>query len=119
MSNFIIGKNNNLYRRIPKENPNCWKMSNGGKIPSSVNFKTNKGEDGLSIDIDEMTTPKHILSLHPKSVVAEFSASVPINEGYKCLHKPSSKNMAHAIIKGNTKPIAKKLSRSVSKVYDH
>jgi len=98
--NYTITKSDFLYRRIPKDNPYCWKEINGTKIPSSANFKTNKGEDGLSVNIATLTTPEKVIAKYPKNDLAEFSASTPIAEGYNCLHKPSKKNVSHAIIEG-------------------
>lgn len=115
--NYSITGNDFLYRRIPKDNPYCWKEINGIKVPSSANFKTNKGEDGLSVNIAALTTPEKVIARHPKNDLAEFSALTPINERYNCLHKPSKKNVSHAIIEGNTNPIAKKLSKVVTNVF--
>jgi hypothetical protein len=48
--------------------------------------------------------------------VAEFSAAIPIDLGYKCKHDPKPDNEAHALIVGDTNRIAKKLSKSVTQV---
>ena len=115
MSNYTITNKDILYRRIPKNNPYCWKEVDGIKIPSSANFKTNKDEDGLSVNIAALITPETIIKKFPNNNVAEFSASVPFSEKYNRIQK--GKDASHAIIEGDTNPIAKKLAKAVTKVY--
>ena len=50
--------------------------------------------------------------------VAEISAETPNNLGYVCKHAPLSNNNAHALIVGDTKPIAKKLSKAITNVFN-
>ncbi len=114
--NYSITEIDSLYRRIPEDNPYCWKEINGIKVPSSANFKTNKGEDGLSVNIAALTTPEKLITKYPKNSLAEIPASTPINKGYNCLHKPSKNNKSHAIIEGNTNSIAKILAKAVINV---
>jgi hypothetical protein len=111
---YEISKEDLLYRRIPHQ-PSFWKDINGVKVPSSGNFKTKKGEDGLSVNIAALIDPAAIVAKHPANDVAEFSASVPIAEGFNCIQK--GKDPTHAIIEGDTNPIAKKLSLAVIKVF--
>jgi len=117
MSAYKINNDDFLYRRIPKKNPFCWKEVDGKKIPSSANFKTDKGEDGLSVNIAKLTTPEKTAIDTNDFAVAEFSASTPIELGYKCEHNPKPDNDAHALIVGDTKPIAKKLSKAITQVF--
>lgn len=111
---YNITKEDLLYRRIPHK-PSFWKDVNGVKVPSSGNFKTKKGEDGLSVNIEALIKPEAIVTKYPNNDVAEFSASVPICEGFNCIQK--GKDATHAIIEGDTNPIAKKLAKSVKKVF--
>lgn len=121
MFEYTITNKDFLFRRFsiidePKYE-GFWKLKNGIKIPSSAAFKTKPNEDGLSVDIAALTTLE-LASLYPEKFgVAEFSASIPIDLRYECKHKPSPKNKAHAIIVGNTNPIAKKLSLSITQVF--
>jgi hypothetical protein len=69
--NYTITKSDFLYRRIPKDNPYCWKEINGTKIPSSANFKTNKGEDGLSVNIATLTTPEKVIAKYENRPLGE------------------------------------------------
>lgn len=111
---YNITNDDLLYRRIPHK-PSFWKDVNGVKIPSSGNFKTNKGEDGLSVNIAALIKPETIVAKHPNNDVAEFPASVPISEGFNCIQK--GKDASHAIIEGDTNPIAKKLAKAVTTVF--
>jgi len=111
---YNITKEDLLYRRIPHQ-PSFWKDVNGVKVPSSGNFKTNKGEDGLSVNIATLIKPEAIFAKHPNNDVAEFLASVPIAEGFNCIQK--GKDSTHAIIEGDTNPIAKKIAKAVTTVH--
>jgi len=119
--NYIITDDDGLYRRYPiREEPkyeHFWKLENGRKIPSSAAFKTKNGEDGLSVDIASLTTPAKTSGDPLQFGVAEFQASVPLNAGFPCVPDKQPGNDAHALILGDTNPIAKKLSRSIVAIY--
>lgn len=121
MPNHTITNADFLYRRFSiSEEPNYavfWKLDNGRKIPSSAAFKTKPNENGLSVNIAVLTTPELTVENPEQFGVAEISAATPINLGYQCNHDPKPKNYAHALIMGHTKPIAKKLSKSVTQVF--
>ena len=113
---YNITSDDLLYRRIPKNNPHCWKEVNGVKVLSSYKFKTKPNEDGLSVNIAELIKLETIVAKYPNNDVAEFSASVPIVEGFNCIQKGN--DASHAIIEGDTNPIAKKLAKAVTKVHE-
>ncbi len=119
--NYTITNTDFLYRRFPiLDEPNFavfWKLDNGKKMPSSAAFKTKSNEDGLSVNIANLTTPQATVGNASEFGVAEISASIPIDLGYKCIHNPQPGNYAHALILGDTKPIAKKLSKAVIQVF--
>lgn len=121
ISNYTITKTDFLYRRFPIiDEPNFavfWKIDNGRKIPSSAAFKTKSNEDGLSVNIANLTTLQTTVGNATEFGVAEISASTPIDLGYECTHNPQPGNNAHALIVGDTKPIAKKLSKAVIQVF--
>ena len=104
-----------LYRRIPHNKPDCWKEVNGVKVLSSFNFKTRLKEDGLSVNISNLIEPEKIVAKHPNNDIAQFPASVPIDEGFNCIQKGIDET--HAIIEGDTNPIAKKLAKAVTKLF--
>lgn len=121
MPNYSITNADFLYRRFSiLEEPNYavfWKLDNGRKIPSSAAFKTKPNEDGLSVNIAALTTPEATVGNSEEFGVAEISASTPIILGYECEHNPQPDNDAHALIVGDTKPIAKKLSKAITQVF--
>ena len=121
MPNYSITDADFLYRRFSiLEEPNYavfWKLDNGRKIPSSAAFKTKPNEDGLSVNIAALTTPKATVGNAEEFGVAEISASTPIGLGYECEHNPQPDNDSHALIVGDTKPIAKKLSKAITQVF--
>lgn len=121
MSDYSITNTDFLYRRFSiLDEPNYavfWKLENGRKIPSSAAFKTKVNENGLSVDIAALTTPEVTVGNANEFGVAEISAATPMNLGYVCKHAPLPDNNAHALILGDTKPIAKKLSKAVVQVF--
>ena len=121
MPNYTITDADFLYRRFSiLDEPNYavfWKLDNGRKIPSSAAFKTKSNEDGLSVNIVALTTPQATVGNAEEFGVAEISASTPIGLGYDCIHNPQPENDAHALIVGDTKPIAKKLSKAITQVF--
>lgn len=122
MPDYLITNTDFLYRRFSiLDEPNYavfWKLENGRKIPSSAAFKTKPNENGLSVDIAALTTPQTTVGNANEFGVAEIPAATPINLGYVCRHDPMPDNNAHALIVGDTKPIAKKLSRAATQVFD-
>jgi len=122
MPNYTITDADFLFRRFSiLDEPNYavfWKVDNGRKIPSSAAFKTKLNEDGLSVNIAALTTPQATVGNPEEFGVAEISASTPIGLGYDCIHNPQPENEAHALIVGDTKPIAKKLSKAITQVFE-
>ena len=122
MPNYTITNADFLYRRFSiLDEPNYavfWKLDNGRKIPSSAAFKTKPNEDGLSVNIAALTTPEATVGNAEEFGVAEISAATPIGLGYDCIHNPQPENDAHALIVGDTKPIAKKLSKAITQVFN-
>jgi hypothetical protein len=121
MPDYSITNADFLYRRFSiLEEPNYavfWKLDNGKKIPSSAAFKTKPNEDGLSVNIAALTTPEATVGNSTEFGVAEISASTPISLGFQCKHNRQPDNYAHALIVGDTNPIAKKLSRAVKQIF--
>lgn len=121
MPNYSITDSDFLYRRFSiLDEPNYavfWKLDNGRKIPSSAAFKTKPNEIGLSVNIAILITPEETVGNIKEFAVAEILASTPINLGYACEHNPQPENDSHALIIGDTKPIAKKLSKAITQVF--
>jgi hypothetical protein len=106
---YTITTADTLVRRIPKVPSHC-KIIEGRIMATSGAFKTNTGEDGLSVDILALTTLLQAVQNPQKNYAGLLKAEVPMNEKYECRHDPKDYNQAHALIVGNTRPIAKKLA---------
>lgn len=122
MPEYKITSEDLLFRRFPiSDEPKYavfWKLNaEGQKIPSSAAFKTKPNEDGLSVDIAALTTPEQTAGNKNEFGVAELSASTPIELGYNCIHNRKEGNDAHALIVGDTNPIAKKLTKAVTQTF--
>ena len=121
-NDYTITNGDLLYRRFYiKTEPayvSFWKLAGDRKIPSSAAFKTKRDENGLSVNIASLTTPEGTVEDPAAFAVAEFPASVPLNAGYKCVQDEQPGNVAHALILGDTQSIAKKMSRSVTRVFE-
>ncbi len=121
-NDYTITNDDLLYRRFPiKAEPAYmpfWKQEGDRKIPTSAAFKTKPGENGLSVNIAALTTPELTVESYTVFAVAEFPASVPLSAGYQCAQDEEVDNVAHALVLGDTNPIAKKLSRSVTHVFE-
>lgn len=115
---YTILGTDNLYRRFPIVNDpkyiSFWKEVDGRKVPTSAVFKTKQHEDGLSVDIEALTTQKHSVGDPLVFNLSALPASVPLSLGKECQHNPVEGNHAHALIMGDTTRIAKKLQASAT-----
>lgn len=110
----IITDKDRLLRSIQFTNPDFIKPDG---TPASSSFSLKKDEDGLSVDLERLTT--HEESIGPRDkyrlfmVQASFTSSLGlINE-----HDPKPDNYAHSLIKGNiTRSIARRLAVSAIRV---
>ena len=112
VDSYIISPEDELIRRIPKD-PNF--IKNDGTLSSGC-FKLKSGEDGVSVDIQKLTTLELSIKNSNTHIAAILLAKVPIDLGCECIHNPVQDNIAHALIKGVTPSIAKKLG-SQCKIY--
>lgn len=102
-----IFPNDTLLRRIPRQPA----FINEQNTITSACFKTKKGEDGLSVDIQKLIegdiTNRYNNDTH---ILALIKAKIPMDLGYECQHKPVEGNYSHGIIIGDTSSIAKQLA---------
>ncbi len=112
MDIYNINAKDELLRRVPKV-PSHF---NNGRITSAA-FKPKPGEDGLSIDILSLTSIEISIKDPGKFLAAIIIAEDVTKKGCECVHNPVPENYSHALIKGITKQIARKLSE-VCKVID-
>lgn len=100
-----ILQSDTLLRRIPLKPSHIFQ----GRITSAC-FKTKPGEDGLSVDIEALVKDVSTIFDKETHTVARLKAAVPMELGYDCKHDTIEGNFAHALIVGDTNPIAKKLA---------
>lgn len=100
----ILGTDN-LLRRIPLKPSHIFQ----GRITSAC-FKTKPGENGLSVDIEAIVNDITATYNKETHTLARLAAAIPMDLGFDCKHDPVEGNYAHALIMGDTNPIAKKLA---------
>ncbi|MCC6725002.1 MAG: hypothetical protein IT258_10865 [Saprospiraceae bacterium] len=105
MNTYEITPKDILLRRIPLKPSHIFQ----GRITSAC-FKTKPNENGLSVDIEALVIDIPSSYNMDTHTLARVSASVPIELGYVCKYDPVEGNNAHALITGDTCPIAKKLA---------
>ena len=110
----MINDDDRLLRRVEFTNPDFIKPDG---TPASSSFSLKRGEDGLSVDLERLTTREKSIVAREKyrlfSIVASFTSSL----GLVNVHAPKSDNYAHSLIKGNiTRPIARKLAGTAVRV---
>jgi len=74
-------------------------------------------EDGLSVDLERLTSPQKAIQDVTRYRLYILPASIPLSLGLTCLHDPVEGNPAHALITGDmSKPIARKLARAAQRM---
>ncbi|NLN25162.1 MAG: hypothetical protein GX163_05845 [Bacteroidetes bacterium] len=109
----IINSTDRLLRRIP-QNPDFIKEDG---VLASTCFTKKKGENGVSVDLERLTT--HAVSIKDKEryFLYYIEASVSEEQGLENVHDPLPDNYAHSLITGNiTRSIAKRLAAAASKI---
>lgn len=112
MEKYIIQEKDELLRRVPKV-PSHF---NNGRITSAA-FKPKPGEEGLSVDIPSLTTIETSIKYPDKFFAAIITAEIAVKVGCECVHDPVPENYSHALIRGITKQITRKLS-AICKIID-
>jgi len=76
-------------------------------------LKKSKGETGLSVDIERLTTFEKSISDRKQFRLFRLVCKEVRDLGLDCIHKPEAENFAHAEITGNiTKSISSRLAKS-------
>jgi len=106
----VITNSDGLLRRIIIH-PSHIKPDN---TISSFAFKPRKVDvDGLSVDLERLTTPEVAIVDRTKFRLARLQASVPLSLGLICIHTPKTDNPAHSLIRGNfTQSMCRQLASS-------
>lgn len=87
---------------------------------TSFAFKPRKNADydGISVDLERLTTYQVAIKDKNKFRLARLEASIPMSLGLECVHAPIAGNYAHSLIKGNfTASICRRLANSARIVY--
>lgn len=110
-----INENDRLLRRVQFLHPSFIKP-NG--TPSSASFSLKKGEAGLSVDIERLTTYKQSILDKSRFRLFALKASYTLELGLKNTPAPLPDNPAHGLIQGNiSRPIARKLASNAVRIF--
>ena len=111
----IIKDDDRVLRRARFTNPGYVRQD---MTVTSFAFKLRKGESGLSVDIERLTTYSKSINDPAQYrlfgvIVVEIKAA-----GVDCIHKPEVDNYAHAEIVGNiTNSVSSKLAKAAVYIY--
>ena|SRR5690554_7383810 len=95
-------------------NPNFIKPDG---TPASSSFCLKTDEDGLSVDVERMTTFSEAIQDKGRFRLFSLDADYTESLGLKNIHDPIPENRAHALIKGDiTKSVARKLARKARRI---
>ena len=113
MEIILIGDEDFLLRRIPNF-PSHIKPD--GTI-ARTSFTLKKGEDGISTDLEKLTTQSFTLLDRSRYRLARINAGLirnQINDGLECKHNPLPENFAHTLITDLSGEITKSKSRAMA-----
>lgn len=103
-----------LLRRVPCTDPNY--IKDDGSLTSFAFTPRKQDTDGLSVDIERLTTPAKSVLDRSKFRLFKLQAHFLKQVNLTCIHKPETDNYAHALIQGGfTRSICKKLASEAGK----
>jgi len=109
-----VYEGDNLLRRVMFLNPSFIKPDG---TPASSSFALRKEENGLSVDIERLTTHQVSIQDRSKFRLFQLSAQFTNSLGLTNQHDPQPDNYAHALITGNfTRSISRKLADAARRV---
>lgn len=100
MVDVLISEDDNVLRRVPI-NPSYIKPD--GTITSYA-FCKKRDNDGLTVDLESLTTPANTIQDKSRFRLRRINAGViknDINDGLDVVHDPIEGNFAHCLIMGN------------------
>lgn len=110
----IIQDEDTLLRRVPHTDPNYIKPD--GTV-SSFAFAPKRGEDGISVNIERLTTYEDSLLDHNRFRLYALETVEPRLLGLECQHDPLPDNYAHALIMGHfTKSTSRQLAAKARRI---
>ena len=93
-----INREDFLLRRLPIQ-PQYFRDDNS---ISSLAFKPRKVDvDGLSVDLERLTTHAEAILDRTRFRLCRVQASVPFDLGLECIHSPKPEEPAHSLVRGN------------------
>jgi hypothetical protein len=101
MEIVLISDDDFVLRRVPTFLPNYIKPD--GTI-SSLAFSKRRDEDGLSVDLEKLTTPQTTILDKSRFRLRRINVGMvknEINDGLDVVHDPVDGNLAHSLITGN------------------
>lgn len=111
---IIIHESDRLLRRIQFLDPNFIKPDG---TPSSASFSLRKGENGLSVDLERLTTYEKSISDKFRFRLFSIEASETKSLGLENRHNPQPENYAHTLIIGDfSRSISRKLATMAKRI---
>lgn len=96
----LIEDEDTLLRRYPIGNPNY--IRSDGTISSFAFAPSHKDTDGLSVDLERLSTvAKSVLDASRFGLLRISAGKVRSLPNLECTHSPISENIAHSLITGN------------------
>lgn len=109
-----IHEEDRLLRRVQFLDPNFIKDDG---TPASSSFTPKKGENGLSVDLERLTTYAKAIQDKNRFRLFAIKAGVSNSLGLNNHHDPQEDNPAHCLIKGHfTKSVCRKLAKSAVRI---
>ncbi len=110
----VIKANDRLLRRVQFLNPNFIKDDG---TPASSSFSPKKGENGISVDLERLTTYSNAIKDERRFRLFVLDAGYTRSLGLENIHEPTIDNYAHSLIKGNiTRGVARKLAQKAKRI---
>lgn len=110
----VINEVDRLLRRVQFLDPNFIKPDG---TPASSSFSLKKGEDGLSVDLERLTTYRQAIQDRARFRLFALKAGDTISLGLENIHDPKEENPAHCLIKGNiTRGVSRKLAKAAKRI---
>jgi len=103
-----------LLRQVQSLNPNFIKPDG---TPASSSFSLKRGEDGLSVDVERLSTYEKSVGDRTRFRLFWLLASFTNSIGFINEHDPLEDNYAHALIKGNfSRKTSRQLARNAKRI---
>jgi hypothetical protein len=100
-----------------KKNRYSPKTNYSDGTPASSSFILKNGEDGLSVDIEKLSTHEQPIQDPKRFRLFSLEAAHTVELGLTNEHDPIEGNYAHALIKGNiSKGVARKLAAAARRI---